>query len=118
MEVTVEQLSDTTVKVALTGRLDIEGADAIGDRLTAITATHREGVVIDMAGVDFLASIGIRLLLSNARAQKLRGGKLVLARCQPMVREVLRATGADTLLAVHDELDAALADVNAALVRP
>ena len=35
--------------------------------------------VADMAGVSFLASIGIRLLVTSARAQAARGGTLVRA---------------------------------------
>ena len=45
------------------------------------------------SGVDFLASIGIRAILQNARAHKLRGGGMALLAPPPLVEEVLRASG-------------------------
>jgi anti-anti-sigma factor len=40
-------------------------------------------VIVDLSGVDFLASMGVRLLLSNAKALGSRGGKMVIERNPP-----------------------------------
>ena len=68
VELQTEQMNDGTMKVNLLGRLDIVGTNAIDLRFTSLTATRKANVIVDLSGVDFLASMGVRLLLSNAKA--------------------------------------------------
>jgi anti-anti-sigma factor len=93
------------------GRLDIEGVGKIEDKFTFAVTTEATPVLVDMAQVDFIASIGIRLLLMNAKALKRRGSKLVLYRPQPLVGEALATAGIDLLIPVHTDFDAACADL-------
>ena len=58
MKMAVEPVAPGVVKVILDGRLDIAGAGVIDLQFSAIAGSHR-GVVVDLAGVSFLASIGI-----------------------------------------------------------
>ena len=59
MEVTTEQRSDGIERIILTGRMDSAGTDQIEMRFTALTATRPARIVVDMAQVPFLSSIGI-----------------------------------------------------------
>ena len=93
--------------IRLDGRLDIEGAETLDQPLTYATSTHPARIAIDLSEVSFLASIGIRTLLSAARGQASRGGKLVMFGAQPMIRRVLQTAGVDQLLTLCDDLDAA-----------
>jgi anti-sigma B factor antagonist len=65
--------------------------------------------VIDMALVDFIASIGIRHLVMTAKAVARGSGKLVLLDPNPMVTEVLVVAGLDQLLPIVRSEDEALA---------
>jgi anti-anti-sigma factor len=114
MELTYSDLDDGVRKIDLTGRLDIEGADAIDLRLTALTSTAQAFVIVDLTGVDFLASIGIATLVRNAKAARLRKGNLVLLNPRPNVAQVLASTRIDRLLPVCLTLDDARAAVRAA----
>ena len=107
MQLESELLDDKALKVVLDGRLDIEGASAIDLQFTALTATKKAGVLVDLGKVTFLASIGIRTLLSSAKACAARGGKLVVYNPQPMVRDVLESSGVSTLIPVFDDEQAA-----------
>jgi anti-sigma B factor antagonist len=111
MQIDITNPAPDVVQVALSGRLDLEGTQAIGDRFTFATTTRRAGVVIDLAGVTALSSIGIRLLLTAAKAQANRGGKLVLAGPQPFVRKVLEAAGIDQVVPIVTDVDAARASL-------
>ena len=113
MELTTEQLADGIERINLTGRMDSAGTDQIAMRFTALTATRPARIVVDMAQVPFLSSIGIRLLLSNAKALKQRGGRMVIASPQPMVKEVFEIVGMDSLIPVHADLDSACAALKA-----
>ena len=97
------------VRLKLTGRLDVVGTEAINDRFTFATTARPAKIVVDLSGVNFLASIGIRLLLTSARAQASRGGKMILAAPQPIVRQVLKTAGIDRLVGIFEDVETALA---------
>ena len=109
MKIDSTPLADGLIQVSLEGRLDIEGARAVDDRFAFMTTTRRANVIVDLSAVSFLASIGIRMLMSAARGQKGRGGELVLAAAQPAVQKVLVTAGIDQLIAMYDDLDSARA---------
>jgi anti-anti-sigma factor len=99
MEITITDFGDTIKKVTLVGKLDIMGAEQIGLPLAAV-AGSRSNLVIDMIGVDFIASIGIRHLVMAAKTVARGTGKLVLLAPNPMVTEILVIAGLDQLLPI------------------
>ena len=105
-------LLDDIVQLRLYGRLDFEGAQAINDEFRSATTASTARIIVDLSGVTFLASVGIRLLLTSARAQANRGGKLVLAAPQPLVRKVLEAAGIDQLIGLVADVESARASLN------
>jgi anti-anti-sigma factor len=110
MDIVVDQLNPQTRCIRLSGRLDMKGAGLIEQRFTTLTATHDNKVIVDMGGVDFLASIGMRLLLTCAKANALRGGQMVLANPQPLVKQALETAGIDDLIPIFaDEAIALMA---------
>lgn len=100
------------VVIAIAGRLDIAGA---ADVETAFGAAvdGAQTVVVDLTGVPFIASIGIRLLLANAKALSRRSGHMILCGCDPQVDKVLRSTGVDQLIAMVATREDALAGLAA-----
>ena len=111
MEIASEILEDSITKIELTGRLDLQGNQSIEMKLTSLAATQKAGVVIDMSGVEFLASIGMRTLISNAKAQAHRGGEIVLCNLQPLVKDVLTTSGVDSIIQIFDDCDSAVAEL-------
>ena len=109
MRIESEELADGILKVGLHGRMDIAGVDAIGLQLTALTAPVGRRVIVDLSGVDFLASIGVRALLQNARAMNLRGGVMAVCGARPVVGQVLESAGVANVVPVSVDLDAARA---------
>ncbi len=111
MQLESQVLGDNLVKIALSGRFDLQGNQAIEMKMTTLAATRKAGVVVDMSGVEFLASIGIRTLITNAKAQANRGGELVLCSLQPLVKEVLTTSGLDKIIRLFDNCEAAVAEL-------
>ena len=109
MKLETEEIEGGVVRVRLSGRMDIAGVDAIAVPFAALAATNDRRVIVDLSGVDFLASIGIRAILQNARAHKMRGGGMVLLAPPPLVDEVLRAGGVANVVPIVPDLDAARA---------
>lgn len=94
--------------ISLSGRLDIQGTEAIGNRLAVLAASEKHRVVVDLTRLEFLASIGIRALVSNAKAQMQRGGRLVLlVGDNAPVAKVLTTTGIDSVIPMFTDAAAA-----------
>jgi anti-anti-sigma factor len=108
MQISVSEFGTTGKRVTLTGKLDISGADKLDLPLAAI-AGERQNVVIDMGGVEFIASIGIRHLVMAAKAIARGNGRFVLLNPTPLVAEVLTTSGLQQILPIVNSEDEAIA---------
>jgi anti-anti-sigma factor len=115
MEFETSTLDTGVVRVKVGGRLDMDAALKLENPFTFKVATVKAPVVVDISTVDFIASIAMRLLLKNARAQQGRGGRLVLYRPTPLVREALTVAGIADLIPIHDDFDTACSDALAGM---
>jgi len=98
MEISMGNDNGPTARVALVGKLDIQGAEAISLPLATLSGA-KQNIVIDMSGVNFIASIGIRHLMSATKTLARRGGRLVLLNPTAPVLEVLTTSGITDLIA-------------------
>ena len=111
MEMKIKDGSDGVVAVALIGRLDTPGVAGIELRFTATLVPRAARAVVDMSEVEFIGSMGIRMLISVARALSKKQGKLVLYNPQPMVEEVFNTVTLGEIISVQPDAAAALAAV-------
>ncbi|HKB60815.1 MAG TPA: STAS domain-containing protein [Gallionellaceae bacterium] len=78
MEIYCADLGPNLRHITLAGRLDILGMDKIADQFAAYATEGKRNVVVDFTGVTFLASIGMRALISNAKALHKMGGVMAV----------------------------------------
>jgi len=105
MLITFEDVNDTLRRIQLSGRLDIPGTEAISLKFTNLAASAARRVVVDLTGVSFLASIGIREFITNAKALQMRGGRMVLfVGDNTGVAKTLQVTGIDVLIPMFVDL--------------
>jgi len=107
MEIGEEMLDGEVVKINLSGRMDLAGVNAIESEFSSMTAAPRMAVIVDMSGVPYMSSIGIRSLLIRAKSVTGRGGKYVLTGLQSDVLNVLQVSGIDKLITICDDLASA-----------
>ena len=93
--------------IKLSGRLDILGTGAIETKFSGYCAGENPRVVVDLSEVDFLASIGIRLLMLTAKSILSRGGKMALLNPIPEVQNVLEITGIPAIIPIYSSLESA-----------
>jgi anti-anti-sigma factor len=99
MAITYEDVSGSFRRIVLTGRLDGPGTAEIAPRLAALATAAKQRVIVDLTGVSFLASVGIRAVLTSAKAAQQNGGRMVLfVGGNPAVIRTLEATGIDALI--------------------
>lgn len=109
MELTIIEQSDAMTRVALSGRLDVVGVEAVGREFDAAVGARGLPAVVDVSGVTFLASMGLGLLLRNAAILERSGARMVVLQPVELVEEVLRIAGLDQVTPVARTADEALA---------
>ncbi len=95
----VSELGDVT-RVALAGRLDTAGAGKIEPRFAAVVVARGGCALIDMTDVAFLASLGVRMLISTSRSLAFKGGRMALYGANPAVMEIIETTLLDEIIPV------------------
>jgi anti-sigma B factor antagonist len=97
------------LRAIVTGEIDFAGAPAMQARITAACGQHGEHrLVLDMTGVQFMDSSGLRTVLHVQRelASEPGGGMVILGATEP-VRRLLTLTGLEQHLPVLDTLEQA-----------
>ena len=118
MDFTTLQREDGITVLKLEGRMDLDGADVVGKRLAAATADKGMRVVVDLAEVNFMSSIGIGMLVRLAQSVQKRHGNLVLLDPQSVVWLVLERTHIPEIISVHLKLVDALVAVQGEPLKP
>ena len=90
----------TAATVTMVGRLDISGAEVVALPLATLSGS-KSALFVDMAGVTFIASIGLRHLVSAAKAVGRRGGRLIVLNPTAAVTEVITTSGLAGLLQIE-----------------
>ncbi len=98
MEITTEKTSDLLI-VRLRGRLDSAWCPAVSDALTSYVKAGEHRLQLDMGGVDYISSIGLRVLLSTFKQLKAVNGHFSIAPASSAVADTLCLAGMDMLLA-------------------
>ena len=103
------------VVLSPTGRIDHATANDFRRELLDHLGAERAGndrIVIDLGGVDYIASVGLRALMIASRQVKGQNGILVLASLQPLVREIFEISKFTLIFPIHATVRDALADVS------
>ena len=92
MDMKVIQADNEITHVVLDGRFDIQGAQEVDSRFDEL-AKSSKALVVDLAKVSFLASLGIRTLMLSAKTLIRSGGEMAVCGANENVEKVLRTTG-------------------------
>ena len=96
--------------VTLAGEVDATNAEQLHGALESVVREHPSLMLVDLSGLNFMDSTGLRMLLRASRALDRQGGVLGLVAPQASVARVLQLTKADQLIPVYDSVADAAAD--------
>ena len=91
-------VDDGTISLSLEGELDLAGAPEMEASLAAAERDGPARLVIDLSGLQFIDSTGLRLLLQADARAKEQGYELVLRPGEQAVQRVFEVTGALAIL--------------------
>ena len=96
--------------IVLDGRLDTNTASEAQARLTELLDEGNDNVLVDLMNLDYVSSLGLRVLLVAAKKLSSRGAALRVCNLNDTVRETFEISGFDTLIRVFDTEQEALQD--------
>ncbi|MEA3075230.1 MAG: anti-sigma factor antagonist [Actinomycetota bacterium] len=88
--------------VQVAGEIDASTAPTLGEALEAAIDQDMRTVVVDAAGITFIDSSGLSVLVAAHKRLKAGGGELVVASASAPVRRLLGISGLDRVLTVRD----------------
>jgi len=116
MQVSQERYADALVLVPV-GRIDNSTTDGLRSDLNAYVAACREGgdrLVLDFSKVDYISSVGLRVLMLAAKKAREQEGSIVVAALQPVVREIFEISRFNLVFQCFGTVREALGKVSAA----
>ncbi|MDD5727124.1 MAG: STAS domain-containing protein [Victivallales bacterium] len=108
MRLTQLESANQITSILLSGSLDISGVKDIEMDFSRL-ASGDKPMVVDFSGVTFIASLGMRMLLSAAKKLDNEGKKLVLHSVPPMVEAALQTAGLGSVMPIVEDVNDAYA---------
>ena len=110
LNVAVSDLGADSVLCVLIGEVDLVTGPLLREKLAGAITSGPRHMVIDLSDVQFLGSLGLKILVELRAAQRAAGHQLALVvDNNRMVTRILRVTGLDQVFDLHTELGAAVA---------
>ena len=105
------------VVLSVTGRVDLSNADEFKDKLSAALGNASGGLIVDLGGVDYISSAGLRSLMIVFKASKAAGKQFAITALQPLLMEIFTISRFHLVFPLFDTARAAVEkQVPAALV--
>lgn len=105
----VRLLDESSAVLTPSGRLDSNTSAHLDRALNALLVKGINWVVVDMPEVEYIASSGLKVLVSAWRRARDSAGDVVLSGLQPRLVEIFEMVGFNMLFQVYPDLPTALA---------
>jgi anti-sigma B factor antagonist len=107
LDVSNQQMNGVDV-VIIRGRMDSHSSTEAGANIDGLIEGGSRRIVVNLGGLDYISSSGLRILLSALKQLKKEDGELKLACLQPSVREVFSMAGFDRIFSLFDDEESAV----------
>ncbi len=111
MELAEKKSGDISI-LGLTGRLDAYSATEVEKKLDAIIEAGCVKLVLNLEGLEYISSSGLRVFLSQLKKVRKQQGDIKLACMKPYIREVFDIAGFTQLFNIFETEDAASISFN------
>ena len=108
MSLNIEDKGNVKI-VKLSGKLDVNLSMSIESELEQLVDSGSNNIILELSGVEYLSSSGIRVLISIMRKIKDNNGRLVLSSITDLIKKILKTVELEDLFEVYENVDEALA---------
>ncbi len=85
----------------LTGRVDGTNADHYDIEISTLLKSADQSFSIDLSGLTYISSLGLRVLLKTAKALKEQNKKLILSKPNSEILDLLLMSGFDKIIEIE-----------------
>lgn len=107
LDISVQSLKRVDL-ITVSGRVDSSTAPELEETLEDRMDEGRYSLVLEMSGVNYLSSAGLRALVAALRTCKKKGGDVRIANPSERVSEVMALAGLDSLFTMYDDVTVAV----------
>jgi anti-sigma B factor antagonist len=107
-DLTEDTVDDRTHVITVSGEIHVSTAPTFSRRLTDAIGQGKTAVVLDLAGVTFIDSTGLSVLLNGLRRVTRRGGRMAIVCTNPTVLRLFEITRLDTTFEIVRSREEAL----------
>ena len=103
MEVRTSELNPDVTIAALCGRLDMAMSTELSPELMQTLEESPNGLIIDIAEIEFISSAGLRVLIAASKKAKALDTKLALIRAKPPVYKIFKIASLGALFTFSED---------------
>ncbi len=107
MEIHLEKKGSAAI-LRLKGRMDVATTADFDQACDAVIREGGKQLVLDLSGLEYISSAGLRSILGVDKRIKAQAGRLALCGLKGMVKEVFHISGFTVMFSIHDTAEAAL----------
>lgn len=93
--------------LALEGRLDADATPSLQKEIDKLVEAGEHKLIMDFAGLDYISSAGLRIVLATAKKAKGLNGVFRVSGFKPVVKEIFDISGFTGMLDTYETLDQA-----------
>jgi anti-sigma B factor antagonist len=112
MEIAEKAVDDISI-LGISGRLDAKSSKTVESALNNLINGGRTKIVVDLASVEYISSVGLRVLLASLKKMSQTQSLLILSSMQPFVKDIFKVAGFDRLFTVCATPEEALSKARA-----
>ena len=94
--------------VTVAGRVDSSNASQLDERLKELMDNGRHKLVLELSGVNYMSSAGLRAMVGAVRECKKHRGDVRLANVSERVAEVLKLAGLNAIFQTYEDKTSAV----------
>lgn len=108
MDISIQEYKRVAI-LTVRGRIDSTTSEELDIAMKGLVEKGNHNLALDLAGVDFLSSSGLRVMVNTLKLVRQAGGELVLAQPAEQAAESIAIAGLDALFKTFPAREIAIA---------
>ena len=111
MEISQKEVDGITC-IAMNGRLDGQSASDAEAVVDEILKSGKQRLLFDFSDLQYISSVGLRVVLTAVKELRLKGGKVILCCLSDHVKEVFVVSGFAAIIPISDTLETGILELS------
>ncbi|MFH1045693.1 MAG: STAS domain-containing protein [Candidatus Omnitrophota bacterium] len=104
LDIRVEKKANYAYTVVLEGSIDVDTQEQLEEELKEIINENTRAIILDMAGVDYISSIGIRVVFWAKKELHKKNASFAMTNLQPQIKKVFEIMRILPMIDIFDDM--------------